>query len=339
MDIEFSKRLGKLTSHQFQKALSKFDLGNYISAEPVLTGLFGQNVILSSTKGKFVLRGKPHYPWQFPKEKLGSELLHRYTKVPVPFPYLYEPDNDIFGWDFILMPYMPGINPISDNLSMKEKIDIAFVLGQNLSELHQCKCNFFGKYDLEINSIKSMDLCFNEWFKNDVEIWVRKSCDDNSLNENEINWIKEYLNENLTYLSNDFQPCFVMNDYNPGNMLINNCNNEWIVSGLFDLMEYYFGDGDADLVRLIAIYSDKYKSDSTNLIKGFINGYFSKTVIEANIIEKFKLFTLRDRLIFWEYGSRQNIGWITKGSSFIEYVKNYMNNKDVIAVLNFNLQK
>ena len=43
-----------------------------------------------------------------------------------------------------------------------------------------------------------------------------------------------------------------MNDYNPGNVLVNRIHGSWQVSGLFDLMEYYFGDGEADLMRLIA---------------------------------------------------------------------------------------
>ena len=63
---EYSKDLGLLSPDQFQAALSRFGLGNFLHAEPIPFGLFGQNVFLTSTVGEFVLRGRPHFPWQFP---------------------------------------------------------------------------------------------------------------------------------------------------------------------------------------------------------------------------------------------------------------------------------
>jgi len=68
--MEYSKRLGSISNEQFQKALDKFSLGRFVEAEPVPFGNFGQNVFITSTKGKFVLRGKPHYKWQFKSEQI-----------------------------------------------------------------------------------------------------------------------------------------------------------------------------------------------------------------------------------------------------------------------------
>src|SRR5215831_2078847 len=105
---EYSKRLGKLSDEQLQAALKRFDLGEFVCAEPISFGLFGQNLFLTSTLGEFVLRGSPHYDWQFPAEKFFVEQLHHKTRVPVPYPYLFEPSSDIFGWGFVIMPRMPG---------------------------------------------------------------------------------------------------------------------------------------------------------------------------------------------------------------------------------------
>ena len=66
--MNYSRRLGEISPHQFQKALDHFDLGMFVQAEPIPFGLFGQNVFVSSTKGEFVLRGNPHFSWQFPTE-------------------------------------------------------------------------------------------------------------------------------------------------------------------------------------------------------------------------------------------------------------------------------
>ena len=67
---EFSKRLGAISPAQFQAALDHFGLGHLVSAEPITLGNFGQNCFLHSTAGPFVLRGAPHYPWQFLEEQL-----------------------------------------------------------------------------------------------------------------------------------------------------------------------------------------------------------------------------------------------------------------------------
>ena len=331
-EIEYSKRLGKLTTEQFQAALTKFKLGDYIKAESVSSGLFGQNVIISSTKGKYILRGKPHYPWQFPKEKYGAELLHKYTKVPVPYPYLYEPTTDIFGWSFIIMPFMPGINPTNEKISINEKINISFALGKNLADLHQCKWPFPGQYDLFTGTIKQFDDSYNGWFIKEIEQRLARISENCGISENEVFWVREYLNKNISALLDNFQPCFVMNDYNPGNVVVKKVNGEWIISGLFDLMEYYFGDGDADLVRLIAIFLDNYKNIALDLIKAFIEGYFSKEIMGSKIIEKYKLFMLRDRLIVWEYGIRPDVAWFNKESSFFDYVKKYIDNNDIYNI-------
>src|SRR4051812_16361344 len=58
----YSQRLGLLTPRQFQAALMRFGLGDFIDATPVPQGLFGQNVFVTSTQGAYVLRGAPHYP-------------------------------------------------------------------------------------------------------------------------------------------------------------------------------------------------------------------------------------------------------------------------------------
>src|SRR6266853_1598926 len=45
----YSQRLGSLSEQQFQAALDRFQLGRFISTEPVELGSFGQNIFLTST--------------------------------------------------------------------------------------------------------------------------------------------------------------------------------------------------------------------------------------------------------------------------------------------------
>lgn len=144
----YSERLGSITDEQFQAALARFNLGTFLQAEPIPFGSFGQNVFVSSDKGEFVLRGQPHFWWQFPAEQFYTRLLHEQTDVPVPWPYLIDSTTDIFGWSFVLMPRMPGLQ-LSDEgvkaqLTLIERQGIARALGDALARMHQIAWPFAG---------------------------------------------------------------------------------------------------------------------------------------------------------------------------------------------------
>ncbi|HET9224405.1 MAG TPA: phosphotransferase, partial [Roseiflexaceae bacterium] len=124
-----------LAPHQFQAALARFELGDFVEAAPVSKGLFGQNMFITSTQGEYVLRGLPHYSWQFPKERFGAALLHERTQVPVAHPYLLDTSTDIFGWHYLLMPRLQGISPADTQLVDAEQVAIARALGRNLAQM------------------------------------------------------------------------------------------------------------------------------------------------------------------------------------------------------------
>jgi hypothetical protein len=63
---EYTARLGRISPTQFQDALDRFALGTFVPAAPIPLGTFGQNVFVTATSGEYVLRGAPHYAWQFP---------------------------------------------------------------------------------------------------------------------------------------------------------------------------------------------------------------------------------------------------------------------------------
>ena len=94
---EYSKRLGAISDEQLQAALDRFGLGRMVSAEPIANGLFGQNLMVSTTSGEYVFRGAPHWnpagedDWQFEKERFFSRLMHESKSgPPVAWPYLLD---------------------------------------------------------------------------------------------------------------------------------------------------------------------------------------------------------------------------------------------------------
>jgi hygromycin-B 7''-O-kinase len=318
----YSQRLGALTPHQFQAALTRFGLGSFLDATPVAQGFFGQNVFVRSSQGAYVLRGAPHYPWQFPKERFGATLLHERTPVPVAYPYLLDSSTDIFGWPYLLMPRLYGTSPVDRHLTDAEQLAIAQALGHNLVQVQQLTWPVAGSYDLLSETIEPFSEGFAHWIVADIRRWVAAArangdatTDDDSL------WIEQVIGEAHAALAHAFQPCFVMNDYNPGNVLVNRIHGSWQVSGLFDLMEYYFGDGEADLMRLIAVYLEQGQQQGVRLAHAFASTYLRQKPARAGFAERYALFMLRDRLIAWEYGTRPGNNWFTPGQSFRDYAE------------------
>jgi hypothetical protein len=82
----YSTHLGRIAPTQFQATLDRFGLGHVVEAEPIASGRCGQNVFVTSETRRYVLRGRPHDDWQFPKERFIAQLLHERTDVPVPWP-------------------------------------------------------------------------------------------------------------------------------------------------------------------------------------------------------------------------------------------------------------
>jgi hygromycin-B 7''-O-kinase len=321
----YSQRLGVLTPDQFQAALARFALGDFVEAAPVSQGLFGQNVFVTSTHGQYVLRGVAHYPWQFPKERFGAALLHERTRVPVAHPYLLDASTDIFGWSYILMPRLRGTSPADSRLTDAERLEIAGALGRNLAQMHALHWPFVGEYDLASDTIQPFAEDYPHWFASDVRRWLTRARENGpATTADDVGWVEQVIRDAQPALAVSFRPSFVMNDYNLGNLLVSRVHGEWEVTGLFDLMEYYFGDGEADLMRLIGGYMDRGRPDDMRLAHAFGATYLASRPPRPGFAERYPLFMLRDRLITWEYGTRPGNNWFPEGQSFRDYAERYV---------------
>src|SRR5580658_3591727 len=103
----YSARLGEIADAQFAAAVERAGLGRFVTAQPITTGLFGQNVFLTTTDGEYVFRGAPHWhkggpndAWQFPKERLYAELLHSHGAAPIAWPQILDASCDHFPWPY-----------------------------------------------------------------------------------------------------------------------------------------------------------------------------------------------------------------------------------------------
>ena len=330
---EYSKRLGQISAQQFQAALHRLQLGDYVKAEPVPFGLFGQNVFLTSMQGQFVFRGLPHYPWQFPTEQFIVHQLHERTRAPVPYPYLLEPTSDIFGWSFAIMPRMPGLQlldqTVASPLTTDDRLEIARALARMLVEVQTLTWEYVGKYDLETNNVKPFEKHYREWIVDRIreKVAAAQSANDHTT-PSDVEWIEILISNAKSVLKLAYQPCAVMGDYGEHNVLVMNTEGQWQVSAVFDLMTAHFGDGPADL----SLQVTAYLNGNEPLADAFVAGYLRLKPMQPGFVEHQQLYMLDLKLSFWHYwqshqgsmpGEKESISFEQWARPSVEYWDKY----------------
>ena len=119
----------------------------------------------------------------------------------------------------------------------------------------------------------------------------------------------------------DFTPCFVMQDYKPGNMTVDMIDGEWQITGLFDFMEASFGHPESDISRMFAVYVESGRED---LAYTFVNSYLGGWVDIKKFTKRFPLFMLHDRSIIWEYAQRKDGAWWNRDQTFKIWVSKFL---------------
>ena len=345
----YSQQLGVISDEQFQAALDRFKLGRFVQAEPIPFGNFGQNVFVSSTGGEYVLRGQPHFWWQFPTEQFYTRQLHECTHVPVPWPYLIDPTPDIFGWSFVLMPRMPGLQlddpQVKKRLGLAERRGVAQALGENLAHMQEVTWPFSGRYNAATDTVEPFELV-NElaWpfpVESDAELadmapgnisyserviaclrhhLTRSQKYDAAVTTPEdLAWVEGLLVEARESLDDAFEPCLLMEDYKEGNLVVMQDDERWQVSGVFDLPGAHFGDGEADLSRPIA----EYLNEDVQLARAFFHAYQSQKPLRPGFGKRFPIYMLLDRAILWGFFQRHGLRWWDERWTFRDWASQY----------------
>jgi aminoglycoside phosphotransferase (APT) family kinase protein len=300
--ISYSRRLGKITPEQFQAALERFGLGQLVRTQVVPYGLFGQNVFLTSTAGEFVLRGAPHYDWQFPTERFFTDLLHEKTRTPVAHPYLIDPTNDIFGWSYAIMPRLPGMSLLDSSfkagLSKDDRQKMAWADARALLEAQRLTWEYAGKYDHQSDMVHPLSCSYREWVVEHSREKVNdiRACSER-ITDADLEWIEAVIAAAAPYQDSPYQARIVLGDYGEHNLLVLRDPGGWRVSGMFDLMTAHFGDGDADLCLPVVMY---LKEDE-RLADAFVGEYLACQPAANGFARRQALYTIDLRLSFWRY--------------------------------------
>lgn len=300
-----SRRLGPVSDAQFQAGLDHFGLGRFLRATPVPFGLFGQNVFVTTTAGEFVLRGAAHYDWQLPSERFVARLLHERTAVPVPWPYLVNTDESIFGWPYgyAIMPRMPGVLPadpaVTAAMTGAERAGIARALGANLRAVHAVTWPRAGRFDLASGTVRAFEGGFAAWIVGELRRWLDLCVSyGTGATEADREWAERLIDEAAGALREPRPATLVLHDYREANVALERHAGRWRISGVFDLMEAIFADPELDLVRQLSGYLER---PDTALAKAFLAGYGP---LEAGAGARLRLYLAYDRMIVWEFFHR-----------------------------------
>ena len=340
---ETSKRLGPISDEQLSRAFARFDLGAVRAVAPVPFGLFGQNIFVTGDAGEFVFRGAPLTPWQFQTERFFTRILHERTTVPVPWPYLIDDECDIFPWPFVIMPRMPGLQvtdlELRRDLAPSDLLAIARAMAHNLGAMQSLTMPHCSRYDPDRDVVRPVPISdhaawpFNNCYGEVVNppshrelliarvrcILDRARTTNDRTTSRDVEWVESLIVRAAVALEVPFAPCFTMEDYKEGNAVLNRTSSGWKVTGLFDFMGCYFGDGETDLSRITAEYFD----EDPNLAREFLTTYLQVKRPRSGFAERFSLYMLLDRLIIWDYIQKHETDAASKLGSLRNWTERY----------------
>jgi len=333
----YSQRLGAISDAQFEAVAARLNLGRFVKAEPITTGLFGQNVFVTTSEGEFVLRGAPHWVkgldesewrredrWQFSKEKFFARQLHERTRAPVPWPMLHDESDDIFGWPYLVMPRMPGQcfdeRSILKALDAADRRGVAAALGEMLAEMQTLTSPFAG--DFGQTSIAPEPYAAGAFAHAVAEtrMAVRVADANGAMTADDAAWIDDVA-ERARGAANGRANTYVHCDYKLNNLTVMKNAGAWRVSGLFDLHEARFADGALDMVRQACSYLDT----DPELAGVFVDRYLESTASDPQLRELMPFYIVNDRMKFWAFFTRPDARaeW-TKGKSFRVWLQRYI---------------
>lgn len=320
---KYSERLGVIDPGQLFEVAERFGLGEVEDARPATTGLFGQNVFLTTSTGRFVLRGHPHGHVQLTKERRVARFISERSSLPAPWPYEICEDTETFGWTYAIMPMLDGATAagLYEAATPEDRVEIAAAAGEALAMLHEAEADFYGPYDAQLDDFIAMDT-FPDWVLHRLEHWRGACRAVNALSTDAERYIDDLIERCAGALEGAFTPVLVHHDFTLGNLNLD--PESFDPCGVFDLFEAYLGDGEEDLVRMLWNLEREER-------EAFVRTYTEECPLRPGAEDRLALYALADWLVIWEYGTR--VGSWFEDASFLQRVEPVVRNARAAAAL------
>jgi hygromycin-B 7''-O-kinase len=178
---------------------------------------------------------------------------------------------------------------------------MAHAMAENLALMQELTWPFAGAVDLASGTIAPFPARWPAWGNIEVRRWLDLAkAHSDYMTDADIQWVEAMLHTANDALGEPFQPCFVMHDYTEMNVALQRTGAGRRVSGIFDLMEAFVGDGEIDLSRQALRYMD----EDVELARAFVERYRQLRPVRAGFAEHSRVYALWDRLVVWDFFQR-----------------------------------
>ncbi|WBW96491.1 phosphotransferase [Oceanirhabdus sp. W0125-5] len=225
-------------------------------------------------------------------------------------------DNNV---EWILMERIEGVtlDSVMDLIDEESKKKIFIQIGKQLGELHKIKeYDKFGDFDIEGNVINGYKTYKEKFAKSctNIEEWILKQ----ELPEKEllIEGLK-VLKEDIDSIEFDKTGYVTHGDYDGRNILVNEVNGEWSISGILDFEICNSSVRDRDM---IALYQ-KYFLENKMLEEAFLEGYESYFMISQESKSVLEYLLLSSGLGICSWANIQAPDYYSEG---VKLVKRYL---------------
>jgi hygromycin-B 7''-O-kinase len=203
------------------------------------------------------------------------------------------------------MPRMPGLQLSSPDvvagLTHKERRAIARALGENLVLMQELTWPFAGGYDLVTDTVRPYPGAHRERISAAIDYRLtRAQQHSDRTTPADVAWAHEIVASAGGALDEPFEPCFVLMDYKEQNATAERRGESWQISGVFDLMEGHFDNGEMDLCCQIALYLERDPA----LAAEFVRANLAKKPARSGLSACLPVYMLRERLAIWEWSHR-----------------------------------
>lgn len=311
-----AERLGSLTAGQLQRALDRFGLGRLTDVAPAVGGSFGQVILLTSDTGEWVLKGAPLVPWQLRAEAYFTELLHRKTAVPVPWPYRVDEADDIFGWSYALMSKLPGVDlgdeAVWAQFTPTESATIARSMGQTLADIAAVTAPVAARYDGATGQMTPYAIPLDEAVITEIADVLVKTRQQHPrrMPDADARWVEGLIERGREALRGTGTPRLTMQDFKDQNLMAVACPEGWRVGGVFDLGGLHFGDPAFGLCRQISQFMTRETTGIDEVVT-FIDAFVAALDEDRQgVLARLPVYMLLERIEIWEWAMRERRPWL-----------------------------
>lgn len=258
IDPEYFDKTYRLQPERWRDAAAAICRTNGLPAAPVRAFADGSNLV-AAVAGRYVVKIFPDFHrHQWESEYRVLAQLNRCIRVPVP--ELIASGEWPEGWTYVVMSCLPGttLEELWPSLTLADKSALLFEIGSLMAEVHTVPAGPLATLEPEWNGFIARQ---------------RTRFPDRLLRQNLPVWFQEqmeaFVQQNFELLPMQPEPVLLTGEYTPFNLLAEQHNGRWRLSGMIDFGDAMTGFREYDLLGP-AVFSGE---GNPALLCSFFSGY------------------------------------------------------------------